>query len=1324
MGNERRAYVKSARSRVFSQGIFLAIFAVALILSFPGCMNDNEGDFTNVRLNVSRGRTSGDLFNSPLVDPAIYPMVAVQIIVTAPDLDPLYYNFGPADVTANAGLLELLVPSGNARTFNVDLFEITPQLADTFPGRAYDVTTPPEARTVDLAGNPVVLDITMQASSAVTIWGVVNDTRTGVMAPLMPCANPNVAVSLHYQKFFTWLIPISVAPDGSYSISNMPVNKSFIYEVVDFTTNASETSVVFVADTDVTQEFYLNGASPIEIIPLSASVDPGEAVFFMAAHGAPPYTFALQANNSGCNLTPDGTYTAGGTRKVTDVVMVTDQCYVGPADTYSIATANVYVKDFVPEPNMTPSFTSMAPLTATEDILYTYNATVTDPDIPPQMLTCSVNALDTCGGSLIGCNYNVTPGEAFGGTLCVVGLRVTDDGVPPMYADQETTVTITEVNQNPAVPTVTCGSIGEDAATTCAISGVSDTDIPLQILSCSVGAATTCTGVTLTGCATVDVPAQGEAAGPGSCIVAVTVSDDFTPAGTATGQGTLTINEVNQNPIWTTAPMATIGIIKNRSYNSVNGVASDSDLPNIMVGDPGYLSCGIQNNTCSFSVMTTDMGSGVVSCNISFTAGTSAEACGFDVVVTDGYAGYVSGNVAVNVADRWYVDDTATGLNNGLSWTNAYTTVQAAVDAAMSGEEVWVAQGTYSTGTTTPVVTMKDGVLIYGGFQGTENLLSERTDPTAFPATLDGITTSVPVVQAASNASLDGFNVTGGSCACYGAGIQAINLSDFTLSKCQVYGNSSSYGGSGMLTRDSTNTRVLNSIFQNNTGTGSDFGAGILQWGGSATIRNCLFYANNNVSYYGGAVGVYYTYGPYTMIENSAFTGNNNGGGGGGALATLNSQSTITNSILWADSGGSEIAEFSPPSSTVISYSDVQGGYTGTGNINIDPQFIGGGNYHVKPSSPVIDTGDPASTLTTDLDSLPRPVGGAVDMGPYEWKADWYVDAASAGPWTGLSWPEAFTTVQAAMDAASAGDAIIVGMGTYSTGTTAPVLTMKAGVSIYGGFFPGQETLFERTDPAAYPTILDGNNVSYHCVAGASNAILDGFTITNGNASGDYGGGVYNNGPITGFVISNCIFNSNNAWYGGAIFNWNASGNIYKCVFESNTADWHGGAIYSNSDTGTVSFNVTNCLFVNNTATSRDGGAITNNTNAGSFSPNITNCTFSGNSAQNGGAFSNWPGTFPDIKNCILWGNTAAVSGNEINGGTPTVTYSDVQGGYAGTGNIDADPLFISGTDYHLQSSSPCKDIGTATGAPLDDLDRYLRPYNGLFDMGAYEYHP
>ena len=140
----------------------------------------------------------------------------------------------------------------------------------------------------------------------------------------------------------------------------------------------------------------------------------------------------------------------------------------------------------------------------------------------------------------------------------------------------------------------------------------------------------------------------------------------------------------------------------------------------------------------------------------------------------------------------------------------------------------------------------------------------------------------------------------------------------------------------------------------------------------------------------------------------------------------------------------------------------------------------------------------------------------------------------------------------------------------------------------------------------------------------------------------------------------------------------------------------------------------------------------------------VTNCTFSGNTAiDSGGGMSNFNSS-PMVTNCILWSD----SPDEIAGGTPTVTFSDVQGGFPGTGNIDADPQFIDadgpdnipGTeddDLRLSPGSPCIDAGDNTAVPLGvttDLDGNPRFVDDpgiadtgigpapVVDMGAYEF--
>ncbi len=134
-------------------------------------------------------------------------------------------------------------------------------------------------------------------------------------------------------------------------------------------------------------------------------------------------------------------------------------------------------------------------------------------------------------------------------------------------------------------------------------------------------------------------------------------------------------------------------------------------------------------------------------------------------------------------------------------------------------------------------------------------------------------------------------------------------------------------------------------------------------------------------------------------------------------------------------------------------------------------------------------------------------------------------------------------------------------------------------------------------------------------------------------------------------------------------------------------------------------------------------------------SPTVTNCTFSGNTPTSiGGGMFNYDSS-PPVTNCVLWGN----SPDQIDDPGTTVTYSDISGGFAGEGNIDADPIFVDpgNGDFRLSPGSPCIDAGDNTAVPVDittDLDGNPRFVDDpgttdtgsgtppIVDMGAYEF--
>ena len=159
-----------------------------------------------------------------------------------------------------------------------------------------------------------------------------------------------------------------------------------------------------------------------------------------------------------------------------------------------------------------------------------------------------------------------------------------------------------------------------------------------------------------------------------------------------------------------------------------------------------------------------------------------------------------------------------------------------------------------------------------------------------------------------------------------------------------------------------------------------------------------------------------------------------------------------------------------------------------------------------------------------------------------------------------------------------------------------------------------------------------------------------------------------------------------------------------------------------------------NCAFSGNAADNR-GGAVYDGPGSRS---DLINCTLSGNAADSeGGAIYISTLCYSTLTNCILWGNTSPplVAYSDV-----TLTYSDVQGGWTGAGNLDEDPLFIDpdgpddtvGTeddDLRLAATSPCIDVGDNSVVTLStDLDGNARITDGdgdataTVDLGAYEF--
>ncbi len=227
--------------------------------------------------------------------------------------------------------------------------------------------------------------------------------------------------------------------------------------------------------------------------------------------------------------------------------------------------------------------------------------------------------------------------------------------------------------------------------------------------------------------------------------------------------------------------------------------------------------------------------------------------------------------------------------------------------------------------------------------------------------------------------------------------------------------------------------------------------------------------------------------------------------------------------------------------------------------------------------------------------------------------------------------------------------------------------------------------------------------------------------------SGESGGGM-SNGNLSSPTLLNCTFTDNStSEFGGGMFNdYLSSPTLTNCIFTGNSATDGGGGMYNDKSSPVLN----NCIFTYNTA--KKGGAMSNFIDGGTghdsdFSPVLINCTLTNNSATlrhsndtyYGGGIYNSGHSAPTLTNCILWGN----HGSEYLYKYSVVTYSLIEGGYEGEGNIDANPFFVDaqGGDLRLRPYSPCVDAGTAQAIAEVDFLGAPRFQGAGVDLGAFE---
>jgi hypothetical protein len=699
------------------------------------------------------------------------------------------------------------------------------------------------------------------------------------------------------------------------------------------------------------------------------------------------------------------------------------------------------------------------------------------------------------------------------------------------------------------------------------------------------------------------------------------------------------------------------------------------------------------------------------------------------------------------------------------TWATAATNIQDAVDAAVPGDEVVVTNGIYATPGLAEIDTATNIVAVH-------KPLTVRSVNGPDLTIINGGGTN-ECLYLANNAVMVGFTLTNGYTYGNGGGVYC-ESTNAVLTNCVLTSNCTPNFGRGggfpgplsCAGGGAYGGTLNNCTLIGNSGGGAE----------SCTLNNCTL-TGNSAGYQGGGAIV-------CTLNNCTLTGNSAGYQGGGAYScTLNNciiyfnsdpndggnyDSSSTNNYccttpLPTNGVGNISAD---PQLASAWYLSAQSPCIGAGSpayasgTDIDgepwanPPAIGCEEYHpgaLMGPLTVSLTATYTNVATGFPVGLTASIAGRTDLSvwdfdddsvevnePYTshtWRAPGYYlvslwaynDSSPGGvsatltihveehpvqyvalgstnpvaPYT--NWATAATNIQDAVDVAPPDGTILVTNGIYAPVTVNTPLTLQ---SVNG--------------PSV--TVINGGGAS-SCVYLTNNAVLVGFTLTNGVASFG-GGGVYC--ESTNAVLTNCVLTGNSAdgysgGYGGGAY----GGTLNNCTLTGNSAGEVGG--------GASSCTLNNCTLAGNSA-SGDGGAAAGCT--------LNNCTLTGNSAQwDGGAAyctlnnctltgnwaTNWGGGAYSctLNNCIVYFNGDPNDGDNYDPSSTLNYCCTTPMPTNGVGNITNAPLFVNyaGGNLRLQSNSPCINSGNnAYVVGSTDLDGNPRIVGGTVDIGAYEY--
>ncbi len=414
----------------------------------------------------------------------------------------------------------------------------------------------------------------------------------------------------------------------------------------------------------------------------------------------------------------------------------------------------------------------------------------------------------------------------------------------------------------------------------------------------------------------------------------------------------------------------------------------------------------------------------------------------------------------VRAATTYFVNDDASGANDGTSWANAFTDLQDALDAATNDDEIWVAGGTYRPSAPAgrnATFRPQDEVKVYGGFAGTETTLAQRHLELASTSVLSGDLGTpgesdnsyhVVTILATTGPTLDGFRIRDSladdTINIYGqAGGGILNMgTGAKLSHLWVLENEAEVSG-GVIYDASGTTSYSNILLDNNR---ANTGGGMTLALGAPVVNDTTFLSNDaaltgGALFIGGAATAYATNitvlggssGPGAAIEvqntaqlfltNASISGAaSTGDSGAVSVNGAGAKALLRNIILWANPGGSatEMAGTLTIEDSIVEGGCPAGATCDANIIDEDPQFIlpgadNGGfvlTLDLLPASPAIDSGTDNVCPSFDARGGDRNFDGdgdgdaACDIGSLE-----YIAPPAISLLAGLEFSESMNTV-------------------------------------------------------------------------------------------------------------------------------------------------------------------------------------------------------------------------------------------------------------------------------------------------------------------------